>query len=57
MLAHLVKKPNGYLCSNCRMAQNKLEETCWFCGYFFSNYEVILMENYKARTDQFDKNF
>lgn len=48
MFAHLVKKPDYYICSNCRMKQTEIKETCWFCGYFFSNWEVIQLENFKV---------
>lgn len=47
MITQLVKKPHGYICGNCRMIQRKIEDTCWFCGYVFSNYEEILIKNYK----------
>ena len=46
MFAHLVKKPTGYICNNCRMKQDELKEECWFCGYFFSNWEVIKIEEF-----------
>lgn len=49
MFTHLVKKPTGYICGNCRMKQQEIKDTCWFCGYFFSNYEVILLENLKEQ--------
>ena len=49
MITHLVKRNDGYLCHNCRMAQKELRETCWFCGYFFSNYESIVLKNYKDK--------
>ena len=31
------------------MKQQELKETCWFCGYFFSNYEVVALENFKDK--------
>lgn len=49
MITHLVKKNDYYICHNCRMKQQELKETCWFCGYIFSNFEVIVLENYKDR--------
>lgn len=49
MITHLVKKPDYYICGNCHMRQDEIKHTCWFCGYFFSNYEVILVENYKEK--------
>jgi predicted amidophosphoribosyltransferase len=52
MFTHLVKKPTGYICGNCRMKQQEIKDTCWFCGYFFSNYEVVLLENYKEQSDE-----
>lgn len=51
MFAHLVKKSNNYICSNCRMKQEELKETCWFCGYFFSNWEVIKIENFNVENN------
>lgn len=47
MLTHLAKKNNKWICHNCRMEQKKLQPTCWFCDYFFSNYEAVVLENYK----------
>lgn len=52
MITHLVKKPGGYICHNCRMKQQEIKETCWFCGYFFSNYEIVLLKNYKEQNDE-----
>jgi len=52
MFTHLVKKPIGYICGNCRMKQQEIKDTCWFCGYFFSNYEVVLLENYKEQNNE-----
>lgn len=49
MLTHLVRKENKLICHNCRMEQKELRETCWFCGYFFSNYHVLLVESYEAK--------
>ena len=47
MLTHLVKKGNDFVCHNCRMKQKELRDTCWFCGYFFSNFEIIKIENFE----------
>lgn len=47
MFTYLIKKSQGFICGNCRMAQKRIENTCWFCGYIFSNYEEILIKNYK----------
>lgn len=44
MFAHLIKKSDKYICSNCKMQQKEIKETCSFCNYFFSNYEVIKLE-------------
>lgn len=40
-----------YHCSNCMMKQPRdyLSNTCVFCGYIFSNYEEILIEEDKER--------
>lgn len=48
MVTQLVKRPSYYICGNCRMKQEELHENCWFCGYFFSNYEIIKLENFKT---------
>lgn len=47
MIAQLVKKPNYYICSNCRMKQLLLEPACWFCNFQFSNYEEELIKQFK----------
>lgn len=49
MITYLVKKPNYYICGNCRMKQQELHENCWFCGCIFSNYENVILENYKEQ--------
>lgn len=49
MVTHLVRKGDKLICHNCRMEQKELRETCWFCDYFFSNYEIIVLENYKEK--------
>ena len=51
MFTHLVKKNNKWICHNCRMEQKELRETCWFCDYFFSNYEVIAIERFKEQNE------
>lgn len=47
MIAKLIHKNDYYYCSNCMMKQPELNETCWFCESLFSNYEELLLENYK----------
>ena len=47
MIAQILKKTGYCICSNCRMKQPELNETCWFCESFFSNYEELLLESYK----------
>lgn len=42
MVAGLIKRGNGYICSECRMRQRDLQYSCWFCGKTFSNFESIL---------------
>jgi len=44
MIAQIVKRYGYYVCSNCRMQQHSLQETCWFCGCSFSNYESELIQ-------------
>jgi len=56
MITHLVRKENKLICHNCRMEQKELRETCWFCGYFFSNYEVIAVEGFKKQNEISDDN-
>ena len=46
MIAQLVKRPNYYICNNCRMKQLSLQEVCWFCGLPFSNYEEELIKQF-----------
>ena len=48
MIAQILKKVNGNICSNCRIKQQTLKETCTFCGAFFSNYEEFIIENWKT---------
>lgn len=57
MFTHLVKKSNYYICGNCRMKQQELHETCWFCGCLFSNYENIILKNYKEQENNKEKTF
>lgn len=51
MIAQLVKRYGYYVCSNCRMQQHLLKENCWFCNLPFSNYEEILITNFKKEND------
>jgi len=46
MIAKLIHKNDYYYCSECRMKQ-KLQPYCDFCEAIFSNYEELLLENYK----------
>ena len=46
---------NNYYCSNCMMMQPiPLPMNCVFCGNWFSNYELIMIKNFKdlEREDQ-----
>ena len=47
MIAKLIHKNDYYICSNCRMKQPELNETCRFCESFFSNYEELFLEAFK----------
>jgi len=48
MIAKYLKKNGIYYCSNCMMrAQGELEPFCPFCGSEFTNYEDILIQEYK----------
>ena len=53
MVATLKKNIDGNCyCSNCRMGQPKPEETCFFCGAVFSNYEDIQFQYYLETIEQ-----
>lgn len=51
MIAHLINKKNYFICSNCRMKQQEIEETCWFCGFMFSNYEEELIKYFREEQE------
>lgn len=45
MIAILKQNQDFYYCSNCRM-RTPIKPRCQFCGYEFSNYETVLLDNY-----------
>ena len=47
MVADLIKKNNYYYCSHCRMRQLQPNPNCYFCGNYFSNWESVLIEEFK----------
>lgn len=51
MIAHLIPKFDYYYCSECRIKQ-PIGEICIFCGAIFSNYEELLLKNYKDKNDE-----
>lgn len=47
MIANLLQKPQGYICSYCRMRQPKpFNSCCYFCDAIFTNYEEELLKIY-----------
>ena len=53
MVAKLRKKMDGnYYCSACMMGQPDIEETCFFCGAQFSNWEEIQYQLYKETIEE-----
>lgn len=46
-VAKLIKKIDSYYCSNCFIKQPKLINKCIFCDNLFTNFEEILIENFK----------
>lgn len=51
MIAQLIDKGTYYICSECRMKQRELGETCWFCGKVFTNYEEELIKTFKLEDE------
>lgn len=51
MIATILTKNNKHICSNCRMEQQALRAYCWFCECSFSNYEEMVLQNYKEKED------
>lgn len=51
MIAHLIPKFDYYYCSECRIKQ-PIGEICIFCRAIFSNYEELLLKNYKDKNDE-----
>ena len=47
MTTRLIATDKGYYCANCRMKQQKLRETCYFCGRIFYNYEQVILKDYQ----------
>jgi len=52
MITHLVEKNDKLICHNCKMIQKEIKCTCWFCGYFFSNWEVLQLEKFFEKEKQ-----
>lgn len=51
----LTKKTNDYYCNHCFMKQpKKLMSECIFCGCFFTNFEEILVKDFKEK-EQLDR--
>jgi len=47
MVSTLVKRNTHYYCSNCMMRQLQLNPNCYFCGNSFSNWESVMIEEFK----------
>ena len=43
----LIRVARGYRCSNCYISQPEPFFQCRFCQQFMSNYESIMVENFK----------
>lgn len=53
MITHLILQGENFICGHCKMIQHYLREVCHFCGYSFSNYEELLIKNYKEKNIDF----
>lgn len=52
MIAKILRKMDGpYICSNCRLRIDTIREYCDFCGATFSNYEEIVLKNFKEQLE------
>jgi len=51
MIAQLIDRKTYYICSNCRMKQHEIKETCWFCDLPFSNYEEEIIKIFKLKEE------
>ncbi len=49
MLTHIENKSKTLHCHNCHMQLQKLTPRCPFCNYWFSNYEVLIIQNFKDK--------
>ena len=49
MVTTIKERNNQYYCANCQMRQKELHPSCWWCGYIFDNYEIILLELQEAK--------
>lgn len=47
MVTSIIKRNGYFYCGNCRMRQHKLQSYCYFCGYEFSNYISVKVEEVK----------
>lgn len=46
----LIKKADNYYCNNCFMKQpKKINSKCFFCDSVFSNFEEILIKDFKEQ--------
>lgn len=53
MVTTLKKKIDGHFyCNNCKMGQYDLRPNCFYCGYTFSNYEDILVQQYEEEREE-----
>ena len=51
MISTLKRYGAMYRCSNCSMTQFELKPNCPWCGDQFSNYQSVLIENFKIREE------
>lgn len=50
MISTLRKRPNGtYYCSNCMMTQLEPRPNCFWCGNYFSNYELVVGNEFRDK--------
>ena len=52
MIAQLKFKNGYYYCSNCRMRQDHIFSSCFFCNYAFSNYTSVMTELFKEKENE-----
>ena len=50
MISTIKEKPNGgFYCSECRISLPNITENCPFCGSWISNYQEMLVKNFKEK--------